>query len=76
MLMLDGMQLIDESFCLTGDSLLKILAIVCRVRCKVPGKCLHACTDVVSLSINVRANYHYRLDFWQWCYWVNVAAAK
>lgn len=31
-------QLIDESFCLTGDSLLKILAIVSRCRCKVPGE--------------------------------------
>lgn len=31
-------QLVGASFCLTGDSLLKILAIVYRIRCKIPGK--------------------------------------
>jgi hypothetical protein len=35
--------LFDSSFCLTGDSLLKILAIVYRIRCKIPVVLLGEC---------------------------------
>jgi hypothetical protein len=39
----EAMALMDENFCLTGDSLLKILAIVSRCRCKVPVVLLGEC---------------------------------
>jgi hypothetical protein len=39
----EALSLLDENFCLTGDSLLKILAIVSRCRCKVPVVLLGEC---------------------------------
>ena len=33
----------DGSFCLTGDSLLKILAILYRIKCKIPVILLGEC---------------------------------
>lgn len=41
--MYEYLQIFDKSFCLTGDSLLKILAIVYRVKCKIPVVLLGEC---------------------------------